>query len=162
MMKKIQILAVLLVFTFISLLALPTQASVIRDDYPNHFKNNTERNEQIIRDIISSFPNELSFLEEKNSTVSEFFLWDLHKMYAPIGKISTHIKSLHELFMGENPQQRVLYIVSNQPNTTRDDNQLTGFLLYKKTDGTNVLKKLKLGDTEWEVVDIQEKRGEKF
>ncbi len=161
-MKKIKILAVLMVFTSTFLLAIPTQANVIRDDYPNYFKHNTEKNEQIIRDIISTFPNELSFLEQKNSTVSEFFLWDLHKMYAPIGKVSTHLQSLHELFMGENPQQRVLYIVNNQPNDTTDDNQIIGFLLYKKLDGTNVLKKLIIGETEWEVVDIKEKKGERF
>jgi ribosomal protein S17E len=164
MMKKNNILAVIIVFTSFFILAIPAQASLIRDDYPEYFKNNTEKNEEIIKDIIMSFPNELGWLEQKKSTVSvsEYFLWDLHKMYAPIGKASTHLESLHELFMGENPQQRVLYILNKQSTTKKYDNHIAGFLLYKKSDGTNVMKKLRLGKTKWEVVDIQERKGNKF
>lgn len=154
-MKKCIVITLILALTSISLnLAITEEVFVIRDDHQERFSNNPDLTERIIKDIISSFSKDLNFLEQDKYGVSEYFLWDLHKMIIPIGKQDTHLNSLHELFFGDYPSERVLYIVGNH------NNDVAGFFLYKKPNGINVLKKIRLGDTKWEVVEIKEKQGE--
>jgi hypothetical protein len=113
--------------------------------------------QKVIDDVKASFPKDLEVLKNKDN-VAEYTLNDLHKVTLAIGKKDTHLNSLFSLFMGTNYGERRLYIVNGQSPTIKYTNSFIGYLMYKEVDGTNVLKILRRGEQEWEVVEVKEKK----
>jgi hypothetical protein len=119
--------------------------------------NDPNFKDKIINDVKASFPHELEPLRDKVN-VDEYTIDDLSKILKAIGKRDTHVDSLFPMLMGISYGERRLYIVSGQPTTAKYRNSFVGYLLYKKPDGTNVLKKIRRGDKEWEIVEVKEKK----
>lgn len=122
--------------------------------------NDPNFKEKVINDVKASFTEEFKSLRDKHN-VYEYIREDLAKLRIAIGgKKDSHLESLQSLFIGTTYGERRLYIV-REPRTATYDYTFVGYLLYKKPDGTNVLKKIRRGVKEWELVEIKEKKPKK-
>ncbi|WP_408007524.1 hypothetical protein ACJROX_22965 [Pseudalkalibacillus sp. A8] len=79
-------------------------------------------------------------------------------MQLVIGKKDKHLESLLSYFEGQSITQRKLYIFGGETNT-KYSSDIAGYLIYKKTDGTNILIKLHLGEDKWEKEYQKQKEG---
>jgi hypothetical protein len=133
----------------------------------NSLKNDdcsSNLNERILDDLRGSFP-ELKILQEKQETgkVTKYDYYDFHKAIIIEGRETTHINSLLPLFSGTSIGNRHLFIVSGEEVLPpKYDNSFIGYMVYKQTDGTNVMIKLRRSDKAWEVVSKQKLAGRKI
>jgi hypothetical protein len=106
-----------------------------------------EYNKRIMDDIISSF--KLDIDESGYAEFSNYDLMNANLMYG--GKEDdTYYNSLNQLFesIGSTFGHARVFI-----------RPLNGYFLYKETDNTNVMVKLKLENEKWVVVEKKEKSG---
>lgn len=133
----------------------------------NSLKNDecsSNLNKRVLDDIKESFP-ELKILQEKQETgkVTKYDYYDFHKAIIIEGRETTHIKSLLPLFSGTSLGNRHLFIVSEgEALPPKYDNSFIGYMVYKQTDGTNVMIKLRRSDKAWELVSKQKVAGRKI
>jgi hypothetical protein len=85
---------------------------------------------------------------------------DLKKALIAIGKKDTHLDSLRNLLRGKVLGAKKLYIFTGQPMTSKYQNSFMGYVLYKETDGTNVLEIIRRGEDEWERIEVKKKKGD--
>ena len=64
-----------------------------------------------------------------------------------------------DILYGTSIGDRQLIIIKNNKNTDID-NASTGYLFYKKLDGTNVLLEIERKEKGWKVIDRQKVQGE--
>lgn len=108
----------------------------------------TKYNERVLTDIINSFDIDLSnYVELKRS---DLYLGIGEKMSDNYDKIS-----LQHLFVGSSRADMRLFLENGLKGSE-------GFFLFKRTDGTNVMKKLaKKGDI-WVVIYVKEFQARKM
>ena len=153
MIKKLSILLTLILMNiFLNFnVACASYNSLKNNDCSSNF------NKRILDDIKESFP-ELKILQEKQEIgkVAKYDYNDFHKAIIIEGRETTHIKSLLPLFSGASLGNRHLFIVSGEEALPpKYDNSFIGYMVYKQTDGTNVMIKLRRSENAWEVVGKQ-------
>lgn len=117
--------------------------------------------DEVINDVKSNFP-ELKVLDNPKDDVQEYTHSDLNKaMMATGGHSSPYTDSVSHLFEGSFsgfPR----FFVAQPDNVVANDKYESGYVgyfLYKKTDGTDVMVKMRPGKTGWDIVDKKEKNG---
>jgi hypothetical protein len=146
--KKVSILlSLILMNIFLNFnVAYTSNYSLKNDECSRNF------NKRILEDMKESFP-ELKILhnkQEKGKDIVE-------------GRETTHIKSLLPLFTGTSLGNRHLFIISvEEALPPKYDNSFVGYMVYKQTDGTNVMIKLRRSDTAWEVISKQKATGRRI
>lgn len=117
-----------------------------------------QHNAKVLEDIKLRFL-ELKVLNDK-SYVFEYNQDDLDKAALVIGgQPNSHLESLFPLYKGGSIGDRRFFIVRGQADKPAYGNSIVGYFVYKKTDGTNVMIKMKPGKEKWEIVKQQEKKG---
>ncbi|MEO2075959.1 MAG: hypothetical protein ABGX20_11365 [Bacillus sp. (in: firmicutes)] len=160
MIKKLLIiLTLILMNTFLNFNVTYASDNSLKND-----ECSSNLNKRILDDTQGSFP-ELKILQEKQETgkVTKYNLDDFHKAIIIEGRESSHIKSLLPLFSGTSLGDRHLFIVSGEEALPpKYDNSFIGYLIYKQTDGANVMIKLRRTDKVWEVVSKQKVAGRRI
>lgn len=113
-------------------------------------------NEKVLQDIKSSFP-ELKVLKGKD--VYQYTHKDIDRaMFAIGGKSDPHLQSIYPLFTGVSRGERNFFVVTNGPSDpeSKYESAFLGYFLYKKTDGTNVMIKMKPSDKKWDIIAQRE------
>lgn len=157
MIKKLSIVLTLILMNIF----LNFNATYASNNSLNIDECSSNFNKRILDDIKGSFP-ELKILQEKQETgkVTKYDYYDIHKAIIIEGRETTHIRSLLPLFSGTSLGIRHLFIVSGEEALPpKYDNSFIGYMVYKQTDGTNVLIKLRRSDKAWEVGSKQKVAG---
>lgn len=118
-------------------------------------------NDEVIQDVKSSFP-ELKTLDNPNDYVQEYTHSDLDKaMMATGGHASPYTDTVSHLFEGSFSGFPRFFVAQSDNVVENDkyDSNYVGYFLYKKTDGTDVMVKMRPGKTGWDIVDKKEKKG---
>jgi len=117
--------------------------------------------DEVINDVKSSFP-ELKTLDNPNDYVQEYTHSDLDKaMMATGGLASPYTDTVSHLFEGSFSGFPRFFVAQSDNVVENDkyDSNYVGYFLYKKTDGTDVMLKMRPGKTGWDIVDKKEKKG---
>jgi len=117
--------------------------------------------DEVINDVKSSFP-ELKALDNPNDYVQEYTHSDLDKaMMATGGHASPYTDTVSHLFEGSFSGFPRFFVAQSDNVVENDkyDSNYVGYFLYKKTDGTDVMVKMRPGKTGWDIVDKKEKHG---
>lgn len=135
--------------------------SVMEDPCKEKYK---QFNEKVFKDVENAFKNEMQFMlsNKNNFEPIMYSSADFKKALFAIGKKDSHLSSLQNIFQGKVLGEKRLYIFSGQPSTTKFKNSFMGYILYKETDGTNILEVIRKGEKEWEIVELKKKKGEVF
>lgn len=130
--------------------AIKTAASVSPEDCVK------QHNEKVLKDIQSSFP-ELKILDIKEN-VHEYRHKDLDRsMIVMGGKADPYLESLRPLYTGTSIGDRRFFVVTK--HDSKDIEGFLGYFLYKESDGTNILIKMKPGKDRWEIVEQKREKG---
>lgn len=117
--------------------------------------------DEVINDVKSSF-SELKVLDNPKDDVQEYTHQDLNKaMMSTGGKAGSYLDSVNHLFEGTY-RGYPRFFVAQPDNIVANDkyeSAYVGYFLYKKTDGTDGMIKMRAGETGWDIVDKKEIKG---
>ncbi|MGW5891910.1 hypothetical protein [Priestia megaterium] len=117
--------------------------------------------DKVIHDVKSSFP-ELKALDNTNDYVQEYTHSDLDEaMMATGGHASPYTDTVSHLFEGSFSGFPRFFVAQSDNVVENDkyDSNYVGYFLYKETDGTDVMIKMRPGKAGWDIVDKKEKKG---
>lgn len=145
-----------LAFFLITLSAIATiYNSKLNVVYSDNLKSCAEQNQleqerfnkQVLDNILSSFKIDLTGYKE-------LAFWETNKKIRLEGR-KQEAETFAELFLGYSNGDRKLFVKS-------ENNQITGYLLYKNLDGTNVVQIVAKENDSWKVIKTQTKNAKRF
>lgn len=120
-------------------------------------------NNEVIQDVKSSFP-ELKILDDTSISVTQYAHEDIDTaMRATGGKAGPYLNSVSNLYAGTFRGDPLFYVVSARPKdidvNDKYDSAYIGYFIFKKSDGTNVMIKMRPGETSWDIIKKKEVKG---
>lgn len=120
-------------------------------------------NDKVMQDVISSF-SELRVLSHPtpNEYAAEYTHEDLDKAIAATGGVTaSYLEPVNQLYEGAFRGEPRFFVATpeGEVGTDKYESAYVGYFLYKTSEGTNVMVKLRSGKTSWDVVDKKEAKG---
>lgn len=118
----------------------------------------------VTKDIKSSFP-ELNILDDTSRvSVEQYTHEDIDTaMRATGGKAGPYLNSVSNLYAGTFRGDPMFYVVSADPQdidkNDKYDSAYIGYFIYKKSDGINVMLKMRPGENGWDIVKKKEAKS---
>lgn len=149
---------------FLTALLLFSNSSLVKSKELSDKECREQFQKTVTKDIKSSFP-ELKIIDDTSRvSVEQYTHEDIDTaVRATGGKAGLYLNSVSNLYAGTFRGDPMFYVVSADPEdidiNDKYDSAYIGYFIYKKSDGTNVMLKMRPGETSWDIVKKKEEKS---